>query len=109
MPITNDGQGAQFNSVSGDSPSDVWTVGESFGGAALLEHWNGTAWTKAAKPAGLSGSVGLFGVSTVSPSDAWAVGGAGWGTKERRTKGDIVIALMDKIWRLIPVLGVRSG
>ena len=74
VPITNDGTGVQFNSVSGDSPSDVWTVGETFGGAALLEHWNGTAWTKAAKPAGLSGSVGLFGVSTVSPSDAWAVG-----------------------------------
>lgn len=40
----------------------------------MLEHWNGTAWTKAANPAGLSGSVDLFGVSTVSRSDAWAVG-----------------------------------
>lgn len=74
VPITNDGTGVQFNSVSGDSPSDVWTVGETFGGAPVLEHWNGTAWTKAANPAGLPGSVGLLGVSTVSRSDAWAVG-----------------------------------
>ena len=41
----------------------------------MLEHWNGTAWSKAANPAGLPGSVELFGVSTVSRSDAWA---AGW-------------------------------
>jgi len=74
VPITNDSQFAQFNSVSGDSPTDVWTVGETNGEVAVLEHWNGTAWTKAANPAGLSGSVSLFGVSTVSPSDAWAVG-----------------------------------
>lgn len=73
VPITNAGKSVHFNSVSGDSPSDVWTVGELFGQGAVLEHWNGTAWTKAAKPAGLSGSE-LFGVSTVSSSDAWAVG-----------------------------------
>jgi hypothetical protein len=74
MPITNDGQGARFNSVSGDSPSDVRTVGERFGNGPVLKHWNGTAWTKAANPAGLPSSAELFGVSTVSRSDAWAVG-----------------------------------
>jgi hypothetical protein len=70
----------QLTAVSAVSASDAWAVGwyiDSDGGALTLAlHWNGTTWTQvpAANPAGDSSLNQLFGVSALSPSDAWAVG-----------------------------------
>lgn len=70
--------------VSAVSPNDVWAVGTSVdgGGAtqALIEHWNGTAWTQVAAPSpgGTNGTF-LSGVSFTSPTDGWAVGEYGTG------------------------------
>jgi hypothetical protein len=63
-------------SVSADTPSDAWAVG-NFGtlgaiGKALALHWNGMAWAQVAVPN--SGKVDLLAVTAKSPSDAWAVG-----------------------------------
>ncbi len=61
--------------VSAASASDVWAVGyyqePSTDRHALIEHWNGTAWSVEPSPSGLGA---LFGVSAVSATDAWAVG-----------------------------------
>jgi hypothetical protein len=65
-----------LNSVSAQSPDNVWAVG---GGttrsAQLILHWNGTAWSRAPLrlPAGFKGGE-LLGVDALSRTDAWAVG-----------------------------------
>jgi hypothetical protein len=57
----NTGATAVLNSVSAVSPNDVWAAGcevcaDTGGGApALIEHWNGTAWTLAPSPVELGG------------------------------------------------------
>jgi erythromycin esterase-like protein len=64
--------------VAATSRTNAWAVGEYSAGSsgfhALLEHWNGKAWTvqKSAKPRGTD--INLFGVTAISATDAWAVG-----------------------------------
>lgn len=76
---TGGGGYARLDAVAIVSESDAWAVG-SYGksstsaGHALIEHWNGTSWTVAARPALGGRSSLLTGVTATSPSDAWAVG-----------------------------------
>jgi hypothetical protein len=65
--------------VSAASATDAWAVGSYLPTASspltnLTEHWNGTAWSKVASPSPGAATNTLFGVSTVTPTDAWAVG-----------------------------------
>ena len=64
---------------------ECWAVGFSVSGgtgsssttAALIEQWNGSAWSIAPSPVAPSpGGYALFGVTCVTSSDCWAVGGA---------------------------------
>src|SRR5262249_19847028 len=64
-----------LNGVSGDASNDDWAVG----GAAVL-HWNGQAWSRVAAPP----SVRLFGVTVLSPTNAWAVGDQRLSSKQVR-------------------------
>jgi len=61
--------------VSARSPADVWAVGRgSLGTRTLVEHWNGTSWSHVLAP--IPGQLSfLNGVTAISASDAWAVGG----------------------------------
>lgn len=65
-------------SVSATSPSDVWAVGETQTSnglfSALIEHFDGTAWSliPAANPG--TGGNHLNSVIALSPTDAWAAG-----------------------------------
>lgn len=69
-----------FNGVAMLGPDNAWAVGRGKDAHALVEHWNGTAWTVAAVPAPSvpSGwtfaSATLTGVSARSATDIWAVG-----------------------------------
>lgn len=59
--------------------NQVWTVGYSQSGVAhspqtLIERWNGTQWNVVASQNPGSGYNQLWGVTTVSASDIWAVG-----------------------------------
>jgi hypothetical protein len=72
----NSGPGGLLSGVAATSPSNAWAVGSyyknSFGGdVALIEHWNGTAWTVQKSP---NTGGDLFGVSATSSRNAWAVG-----------------------------------
>jgi hypothetical protein len=65
--------------VSAASATDAWAVGRYIPGSAspfsnLTEHWNGSKWSKVASPSPGATSNALFGVSTLTPTDAWAVG-----------------------------------
>ncbi len=67
--------GTTLQGVSSSSASDVWIVGGQSGpqtGAGFAEHFNGRTWTATPFPLYVNASA----VVSVSPSNAWAVGGA---------------------------------
>jgi hypothetical protein len=74
-PISNMVFGA-----SAASATDAWAVGEyspsnpSSPVSTLTEHWNGSKWSKVPSPSPAAVTNALFGVSTLTPTDAWAVG-----------------------------------
>ena len=75
------GQNATLTSVATVSDSDAWAVGYRSGSAftnvgakALIDTWNGTAWSQVAAPATPGNTALLLGVSASSATDAWAVG-----------------------------------
>lgn len=58
-----------LSAVGGSGPTDVWA-----GGQGVMEHFNGTSWTKVAFPAA---AFPVSAISADSPADAWAAGGRG--------------------------------
>ena len=71
-----------LNAVAARTPSDVWAVGRAeyadFSRSALIEHFDGAAWSLKAA-AGGTGSV-LDGVVALAANEAWAVGRAAGGS-----------------------------
>src|SRR5579864_5164851 len=69
-----------FVGVGASSASDVWAVGENDADreTPYAQHWNGSSWSSVPIPLpGPSSDIldgGLFGVSALSASKAWAVG-----------------------------------
>jgi hypothetical protein len=67
-------EGGYLNDVAAVSADDAWAVGAGMFNRALIEHWDGAAWTRVPSPAlGRAGS--LHAVAATSPGNAWAVGG----------------------------------
>jgi len=74
VPSPDPGRAAFLTAVSARSRTDAWAAGGA-ASAALLLRWNGRAWARVPSPAPDGARVvDLAGVSTVSASDAWAVG-----------------------------------
>lgn len=73
-----------FDAVSALSPSDAWAVGGYVNSVpharTLIDHWDGTAWSKVKSPNPNPYSDELSGVAAVSSTDVWAVGSAGYST-----------------------------
>ena len=70
-----------LEAVSAVAADDVWAVGSgspSAGGApqALIEHWNGRAWSVVPSPSLGASQSGLHGVAAIGAADVWAVGNA---------------------------------
>jgi hypothetical protein len=62
--------------VAATSPTDAWAVGIPYtntGTKSLIEHWDGTTWTRVPTPNPNSDSY-LSAVAATSPANAWAVG-----------------------------------
>ena len=64
------------------SGSDGWAVGTDANlatgtGSSVIEHFNGTTWTRLPSPAGEPFRAGLASVTAISATDAWAVGSGG--------------------------------
>jgi hypothetical protein len=82
VPSANLGGSASENfleGVSAASASDVWAVGkhdDGLGFQTVIEHWDGTSWSKVASPdpGGPGVNNELTGVTALSATDAWAVG-----------------------------------
>jgi hypothetical protein len=65
-----------LTSVTCNSTSDCWAVGDSYNGTVhqtLIEQWNGTSWASAVAPNGGADN-SLSRVTCASASDCWAVG-----------------------------------
>jgi hypothetical protein len=72
--------GGQFTAVAAISADDAWAVGstgavsEGTGQTTMIEHWDGTSWTRVASPNATGSANILSAVTIVSHDDAWAVG-----------------------------------
>jgi len=104
----NPGGGGYLNGVAATSATDAWAVGQIGGGPGagtsstdqtLIEHWNGTAWTRVPSPTPAPAGA-LARVAVVSPSDAWAVGWTGNGTSDFNA---LIEHWDGKSWNVVPV------
>ena len=75
------GANATLQGVATVSDSDAWAVGfrngaanTNIGAKALIDNWNGTAWSQVTTPATPGNTALLNAVSASGASDAWAVG-----------------------------------
>jgi len=94
-PVTR--LGGDLLGVSAASPSAAWAVGDTTvhgGFAAVLLHWNGRSWTRAARP----GPGTLWSVSALSAGNAWAVGEHFTGT----TDETLVLHWNGRSWTRVP-------
>jgi hypothetical protein len=67
-----DPNGSLF-SIAASSDKDIWAVGAGTTGT-LTEHWNGVKWSVIPSPTPAGSLDTLWGVTVVSPINAWAVG-----------------------------------
>jgi hypothetical protein len=94
--------------VAGSSASDVWAVGEEYFNkasyGALIEHYNGSAWSLVSSPAP-SYKGYLSGVTSLSASNAWAVGGM----YNDGPEGPLVEHYNGTAWTITPTASVPGG
>lgn len=79
VPRPPQSQGELYG-IAAVSPGDIWAVGYFWSAAtnyytkALIEHWDGSAWSIVQSPSpGRTGNT-LYAVTAVSSTDVWAVG-----------------------------------
>ena len=88
-------EGGYLNDVAAVSADDTWAVGAGMFNRALIEYWDGAAWTRVPSPDPGGGTV-LNGVAALSATSAWAVGGT-------NDTGQTVIEHWDgDAWTLVP-------
>ncbi len=66
----------QLSGVAASSSSDAWAVGSSGGSGhehAVIQHWNGSAWSETPAPSPAPRTA-LAGVAEIGLADVWAVG-----------------------------------
>jgi hypothetical protein len=82
VPAPPTGQNAAFTAVTTTSDSSAWAVGSEnaelngVGAKALIDHWNGTAWSRVTvpQPSGDGLNSNLDAISADGPNDVWIVG-----------------------------------
>jgi len=106
QPVAALPDGGSFSGVAALSPSNAWAVGETglnsegTGQRTLIEHWDGTSWTRVASPDQPGASAGyLRQVTVIAAGNAWAVGAATMPDGRIRT----LTAFWDgRRWRQVP-------
>jgi hypothetical protein len=85
--VTSDlSQNDDLAAIDGIGSADVWAVGSTSNGTTtlpLVEHWDGSAWSRADIPATVAPGVALTGVKAFAGNDVWAVGYSGSGASAR--------------------------
>jgi hypothetical protein len=112
-PYTNSSDG-QFQGVAAVSSNDVWAVGYGGANGALIEHWNGTAWSVVASPEGGNSApaphgTGLDAVTAISANDVLAVGQNNIGTTANGSGGGALVEQWNgTAWNVIPDTGALA-
>jgi hypothetical protein len=81
--------GSSLHAVAATSASNAWAVGSTranrkgSGQTTLIEHLNGTSWSRVPSPNASDHGSLLFGVAATGPGNAWAVGFSLTGTTDR--------------------------
>ena len=114
--VTTPGSGVgELNSMSADSPSDIWAVGEFTPHGTvcdgpppkdiqrtrpLISHWNGHQWLVSdASPRGTG--LSLVSVAALSPTNVWAVGNE---SVHHNGYRGIIEHWNGRTWRVVPSL-----
>lgn len=112
---------SELRAIRARSATDIWAVGfsdvtssTSGTGTAdqtLIEHWDGHTWKVMPTPDPGAVNNQLFGVRTVSASDAWAVGFTGDGTVNLAGDRALVLHWNGTKWTVVstPNLGTGVG
>ena len=98
----------RFSGVTADSATDAWAVGYSCSACGtasevdrtLILHWNGTTWTKATSPNPSTSSNRLSGVTAISATAAWAVGG--YSNDKTGAEEDLILRWNGTTWTKAP-------
>jgi hypothetical protein len=115
VPATPTAICAAINGVAGSSTSDIWAVGSANSGRDThIRHWNGSTWSIVAGatiPVPPSGgrrlrTTGLNAVTTLSSTNAWAVGGAEYADFSRNT---LVERWNGSAWSLVPAAAAAGS
>jgi hypothetical protein len=95
-----------FLGVSAVSAASVWAVGDVGKTGALrtlIEHWNGTSWTRQKSPNGAYQQVdSLCGIAAVSPSSAWAVGSYSYDSPKGSSDRTLIEHWDGTAWKIDP-------
>ena len=103
--------GGQLSGVVAPAAGDVWTVGARYKASgyskpmADLEHWTGSGFSAVPPPAGQDAFTYLYGMTALSASDIWAVGGS---QPASGTEVSYVIHYDGSAWSMIPAPNVAG-
>ncbi|MGA2133704.1 MAG: hypothetical protein ABSH50_15535 [Bryobacteraceae bacterium] len=104
-PTFASGDQPSLKAMAGISSTDIWAVGSLLSNGELFdlfEHWDGTAWTATALPAGGF----LLALSADATNDVWAVGFEG---AENDNSGTFVMHYNGTSWKKVISPSVGSG
>jgi hypothetical protein len=92
--VTHPAAAIALTALAASGPNDVWAVGVGPGPSfsAVIEHYNGSAWTTSATLPGIR----LGSVSSVSPAVAWAVGTSNGGNATATVEWN------GSAWKVVP-------
>lgn len=105
MPSPKPGQSSALSAVAIVSAGNAWAVGSYAGDAltgdtSLIEHWNGTSWTRVPSPHP-GGVSWLSAVTAISSRNVWAVGD--YATQLGGNDKAFTVHWNGKTWRRVPV------
>jgi hypothetical protein len=101
-------------SVSASGPTEAWAAGTFLTQKALdqplVEHFDGSTWTRVAVPQPAGQQVVLNAVDDLSPTDAWAVGTSFHGGDTATPEGRTLIEHWDgTAWSIVPSPNPATG
>jgi hypothetical protein len=101
-----------FTGVSASSSTDAWGVGVDEINAfrsPLVEHWDGVKWTAVSVPAPSGRQSWLNGVTTLSPTNAWAVGESSSSGSQNQNVRTLIEHWNGTAWSIVPSPNPAQG
>jgi hypothetical protein len=103
---------ARLYGAAAASANDIWAVGEKGDDPfahdplqTVTKHWDGADWNEVPSPNVGTGDSYLRGVTAISPTDAWAVGGYGPRTGTKQT---LILHWDGAAWSVVPSPNVEG-